>query len=290
MDLEPDDRENSRPFSRFGGGHCGILTPRVGADAADSDAGGGSYNASVTSWIEASVGGLAIFRPDDEPAGVLAAFSGRGSAPADETSPTAYLARRFASALSLDGVPILRAKQVHGDRAVTIHDAPPRGEVVDVGECDVLATLEPGVALAVQSADCVPILLAGRRAIAAAHAGWRGTARGAALAAIRALRDLGESPSELRAWLGPSIGSCCYEVGGEVAAQFAGDFVRAACDGPFRLDLRAANRSQLERAGLRADQIASHPACTKCGGPKFASYRRDGVKAGRMIALIVRPD
>jgi copper oxidase (laccase) domain-containing protein len=73
-----------------------------------------------------------------------------------------------------------------------------------------------------------------------------------------------------------------------VAAQFAGEFVRRGCGGAFTLDLPAVNRAQLEAAGVPADRIAIHPTCTKCGGEIFASYRRDGAKAGRMIALIAR--
>jgi copper oxidase (laccase) domain-containing protein len=77
-------------------------------------------------------------------------------------------------------------------------------------------------------------------------------------------------------------------VGGEVAAQFAGELVRGCCGGGFLLDLRAANRAQLEAAGVPAENISVHPACTKCGGERFASYRRDGPRAGRMIALVAR--
>ncbi len=91
-----------------------------------------------------------------------------------------------------------------------------------------------------------------------------------------------------RAWIGPAIGPCCYEVGGEVAAQFAGDFVRAGCGGGFRLDLKSVNAAQLQAAGVPPESIAIHPACTKCGGDRYASYRRDGPRAGRMIALIAR--
>src|SRR5262249_8705174 len=160
------------------------------------------------------------------PKGFLVAFSGRGMAPPGETSPTAHLARRLARALSLDGTPIVRATQVHGCRAVRIDQAPARGEARDAGECDVLATALAGVALAVQTADCVPIVLVSDAAVATAHAGWRGTAQNAAGAAVEAMRGLGADSGSIRAWLGPSIGPCCYEVGGEVAAQFAGEFVR----------------------------------------------------------------
>ena len=134
----------------------------------------------------------------------------------------------------------------------------------------------------------MPILLSGARAIGAAHAGWRGTARNVAAGAVAALRALGEEPTALRAWIGPSIGACCYEVGGEVAAQFAGEFVRSGCGGGYRLDLRAVNVAQLAESGVPPSSISVHPACTRCGGETYASWRRDGARAGRMIALVAR--
>ena len=126
-------------------------------------------------------------------------------------------------------------------------------------------------------------------AIGAVHAGWRGSAINVARQAVRALETLGARPSTLLAWIGPAIGPCCYDVGGDVAAQFAGDFVRSDCGGGrFRLDLKSVNVAQLVEAGVPRASITVHPACTKCGGDKFASYRRDGQRAGRMIALIAR--
>ena len=107
--------------------------------------------------------------------------------------------------------------------------------------------------------------------------------------AVRALEALGARPSTLRAWIGPAIGPCCYEVGGEVAAQFAGEFVRSGCGGGHSGSTSRASTSRSSRsAGVPRASIAVHPACTKCGGEKYASYRRDGAKAGRMIALIAR--
>lgn len=238
-------------------------------------------------WLEEHADGVAVFRPDDAPPGLVVAFSGRGHAPDGEATPTPYLARRFAGALGLDGVPIHWARQVHGNAAATVREAAPAAREASVGECDALATGRPGVALVVQTADCVPILLVAPGAVGAAHAGWRGTAKNVAGAAVDALRALGADPRATRAWLGPAIGPCCYEVGGDVAAQFAGDFVRAGCGGGgYRLDLSAVNAAQLAAAGIPRDAIAAHPACTKCGGDRFASYRRDGARAGRMIALV----
>ena len=241
---------------------------------------------SAADWTPESLGEWIAWRPAPLPPGLLVAVSGRGVAPEGTASPTEYLSRRFAEALSLPRIPIVRATQVHGDTAARVTDPPPPGTVRDAGPCDILATDLPGVALVVQTADCVPILLAGRRSVAAVHAGWRGSAKNAAAAGVAALSGLGERPEDLTAFLGPSIGACCYEVGGEVAAQFAGEFARRSCGGRFHLDLAAVNRSQLEASGVSPSRISSHPACTKCGGEAYASYRRDGAAAGRMIALI----
>ncbi|HTR04739.1 MAG TPA: peptidoglycan editing factor PgeF [Thermoanaerobaculia bacterium] len=239
-------------------------------------------------WLDETRDGVRVMRPAPTTGRLVVAFSGRGHAPDGEAQPTPYLARRFAKALGLDGTPIHWARQVHGAAAATLRESVPAASAPCAGECDALATDQPGTALVVQTADCVPILLAAPDAVGAAHAGWRGTAKNVAGAAVAALTALGARPSTLSAWLGPSIGPCCYEVGGDVAAQFAGDFVRAGCGGGFRLDLRAVNVAQLAAAGIPREAIAVHPACTKCGGDGFASYRRDGAKAGRMIALIAR--
>jgi YfiH family protein len=241
-------------------------------------------------WTDETRDGIRVHLPGVSPAGTVVAFSGRERAPEDEATPTPFLARRLSKTLGLGALPIHWAKQVHGVATHTVRHPAASGEAAYVGECDALATDRPGVALAIQTADCVPILLASPRAVGAAHAGWRGSAQNVATSAVAALRELGAEPSTISAWLGPSIGPCCYEVGGEVAAQFAGDYVRAGCGGGYRLDLRAVNVAQLEAAGVPRAAISVHPACTKCGGVTFASYRRDGPRAGRMIALIARLD
>lgn len=229
-----------------------------------------------------------IFRPGETPPGLLVTYSGRGTAPPNQGSPTAFLARSFASALEYPDLPIARARQVHGEHVVTLEEPLGVREDRDAGQCDILATARTGVALAIQTADCVPILLAGEGAIGAVHAGWRGSALGAAAKAVGALEGLGAALQSLRAWMGPSIGSCCYEVGDEVASRFAGNFLSVSSEGKFRLDLAAVNRAQLEAAGVPAANISVHPACTRCGGEKYASYRRDGAASGRMIALVAR--
>ena len=240
-------------------------------------------------WIEEQREGVLLFRPASLPPGLVVAISGRGVAPEGDPSPTATLARRVARALGLGEIPIVRATQVHGTEARRIRETPSAGSVLDAGACDVLVTTLSGVALVVQTADCVPIVLAGGNAVGVAHAGWRGSAADAAGAAVEEMSRAGVPASSLRAWLGPSIGPCCYEVGGEVASQFAGDFAHRSCNGRFTLDLRAVSRAQLEAARVPAANISAHPACTRCGGENFASYRRDGAAAGRMITLVARP-
>ncbi len=232
----------------------------------------------------------AVFAPVDVPDGVLIAVSERGAAPAGTPSPTEFLARRFAVALGVPDVPIVRATQVHGREVIAVRERPARGETVLAGSGDALVTRLSGVALVVQTADCVPVLLAAPDAAAAIHAGWRGAAADVVGGAAEALLARTADPASVRAWLGPAIGSCCYEVGGEVASQFARDFVSSSSNGRFRLDLHAVVRSQLEAAGLSSRNIASDPSCTMCGGERYASYRRDRDNAGRMIALIARLD
>jgi polyphenol oxidase len=230
----------------------------------------------------------AVFVARDEPAGVLVAVSEGGTAPHGTPSPTAFLARRFAQTLGVSDLPIVRASQVHGARVVTVTEPPPRGDIRDAGPCDALVTRLSGVALAVQTADCVPVLLAARDAVGAIHAGWRGAAADVTGVATEALIAITDDPSSARAWLGPSIGACCYEVGREVAARFPAPFARSSEDGRFLLDLRAVVQSQLEAAGVARENITPYPFCTMCGGERFASYRRDREKAGRMIALVAR--
>jgi YfiH family protein len=239
-------------------------------------------------WVEEFAGSRRVFRPEPKPEGLIVAFSGRGVAPDDEASPTSYLARKFAVALGLESLPVVRATQVHKAEAETVRKLPRPGTVGDAGERDILVTDLSRVALVIQTADCVPIVLSAPGGVGVAHAGWRGSAANVAAAAVGALTNLGSFPFDVRAWIGPSIRACCYEIGGEVAAQFAGDSVRASCDGKFFLDLASVNAAQLEAAGVPPESIAIHPSCTKCGGERFASFRRDGAAAGRMIALVAR--
>jgi purine-nucleoside/S-methyl-5'-thioadenosine phosphorylase / adenosine deaminase len=197
----------------------------------------------------------------------LLAVSARGEAPPDHPSATAHLARELARALGHPALPIARATQVHGTTILEPTNEIGEGETRLAGEGDILLTRRRGLALVVQTADCVPILLIADEGVAAVHAGWRGAARGAARAAAAAMKErLGAKPEGIRAYLGPAIGPCCYEVGGEVASSFAGEFLRRECRGKFRLDLKGANRAQLEAEGVPPANITVLPLCTMCGG------------------------
>jgi hypothetical protein len=190
-----------------------------------------------------------------------------------------------AVARALDGAGrLLLLRQVHGARVVA---APWEG----TPEADAAIAAAPGFILGIQTADCLPVLLVDpeRRLVAAAHAGWRGTAQGIAARAVEALAARGSRPEDLVAALGPGIGPCCYEVGDEVREAFGASgsaFFRPGPNGRPHLDVRAANVRQLVEAGLRAEAIHHLADCTRCRGELYPSYRRDGAAAGRMISFV----
>jgi YfiH family protein len=189
-----------------------------------------------------------------------------------------------------------RVRQAHGAAVHVVGAAAPDG--ASRPEADALVTATPGQALAVVTADCVPILLADpvSGAVGAVHAGWRGTAAGVTGAAVGAMtRHWSVSPARLVAAIGPSIGACCYEVGEELVAAFAAaghdEAARAAwfardAAGRLRLDLWVANRDLLVRAGLSAGNVHVAGLCTKTHLTWFESYRAEGAAAGRLAAII----
>jgi YfiH family protein len=154
------------------------------------------------------------------------------------------------------------------------------------------------VAIGVRVADCAPILLADRRtgAVAAIHAGWRGTVERAAIAGVQALSaEFGAEPNDLVAAVGPCLGPCCGEVGPEVvdafraaghdAHQIAAWFSPSPSGRPY-LDLWRANRDQLAAAGIAPANIHIAELCTRSHPDVFHSYRAAGQNAGRMLGVI----
>jgi YfiH family protein len=184
---------------------------------------------------------------------------------------------------------LVRIRQVHGAAVVDVSELA-TGTVHDVPG-DVLISRRAGVLAGVVTADCVPILLVepARRWAAAVHAGWRGTLAGAVSAAVDAALGVGLRARDLHAALGPAIGSCCYEVGGDIAYRFedAGLPVdRPGAGARARLDLRACNRDLLKRANLRPERIEIVGPCTRCRSDRYHSYRADGEKAGRQTSWV----
>lgn len=196
---------------------------------------------------------------------------------------------------------LLRLRQVHGREVVTVRCGAVPPPVDEAPEADALISDDPGCALAVRGADCVPLLLADRRtgAVGAVHAGWRGTATGAAVAAVHAMRrTFGTRPADLVAAVGPSIGPCCYQVGDELeeallVAGHAPGRVEAwfARDAVLRLDLWAATRDQLVDAGLEPGHIYVCGICTACHPDQCFSFRRERKGTGRLAGVIrARPE
>jgi YfiH family protein len=193
------------------------------------------------------------------------------------------------------------ARQVHGAAIARVRggDEP---EAIARVEADGLCSDSAGITLGVFVADCIPALIADPRtgAFAAVHAGWRGTVAGVLPAAVRALAtEFGSRPAELRVALGPAIGPCCFEVGEEVAAAFVALLPDArargvVCPSPrgmsgkSHVDLKAANRLLLERAGVPPEAIDAGPECTHCDRGRFFSFRRDGGATGQQMGVIGR--
>ena len=198
---------------------------------------------------------------------------------------------------------VVTLTQVHGASVVTIRRGAARP--ARPPEADVLVSNEPDAALAVRAADCVPLLLADPRtgAVGAVHAGWRGTAAGAATAAVRALtREFDAQPHDLIAAIGPAIGPCCYEVGSELVDAFAAaGHPRHLIDRWFvslppprgsrerstlRLDVPSANRDQLVLAGVREENVHIAGLCTAIHLDVLTSFRAEQENAGRIAGVI----
>jgi YfiH family protein len=185
---------------------------------------------------------------------------------------------------------------VHGKRAVAA-----RQESGSLPDADIVVSNRTDLALVVQAADCVPLLIADMRtgAVAAAHSGWRGLAAGVPGETVSALtREFGSRPGDLLAAIGPAIGQCCYEVGDDVREAMVRAFGEAdgsnwftvgRVSGKWMFDTWASARAQLEMAGVPDGQVFGAGLCTASHPDAFCSYRRDGPPAGR-IAAAIRPE
>ena len=198
---------------------------------------------------------------------------------------------------------VVQPHQVHGCVIREVTD--PMTTRAELEGVDALVTNVPGVAISVRTADCIPILLYDpvNKAVAAVHAGWRGTVQHISQKTIEVMRELYRTDvSELRAVIGPGIGPDSFQVGQEVADAFAAAGIpmseilkdcgpKAPTDdnpmnGGLHIDLWQANRWLLEQAGLRSENIQVAGICTYKECDRFFSARREGTKCGRIINVI----
>jgi YfiH family protein len=235
------------------------------------------------------------------------------------------------SALQIHTYPCATLWMVHGAQVATLEveswddwrtDWPHRSYYIDQQEviwttkprrkADALITRQSGVALAMSSADCVPLMFYDpvEKVLGLAHAGWRGTARGIAAITVNAMiEQFGSDPKNIRSGIGPSIGPCCYEVSEEVQHIFIGcqefetdpidvryrklvresavfSMQRVQGRDSLRLDLWETNRNQLLMAGLLPTHIESSEVCTSCKKEHFFSHRGEQGKAGRFPSIL----
>jgi YfiH family protein len=235
------------------------------------------------------------------------------------------------AALHIQTYPCATLWMVHGAEVATLGvgtwddwrtDWPYRSYFIDQHEliwttkprrkADALITRHCGVALAMSSADCVPLMCYDpvERVIGLVHAGWRGTARGIAAITLQAMSEqFGSEPKNIRAGIGPSIGPCCYEVSEDVRCYFMGQqefdpdptgvsyrkliresavftIKRMQSRDSLRLDLWETNRNQLLMAGVLSEHIESSEICTSCKNEHFFSHRGEHGKAGRFPSIL----
>jgi len=194
-------------------------------------------------------------------------------------------------------LPLAILRQVHSDRVFKAS----RPLLTDPPQGDGWVTDEPDLLVAIQTADCLPVLLVDpeQRVVAAVHAGWRGTLQRITAKAVHRMQtDFGSRPGNCLAVVGPAIRRCCYEVGDEVVEAFTKEFERSASffsETPSAkatransqcVDLAEACRSQLLDAGMVAENIFTDGPCTACERERFFSHRANAGQAGRMMSVI----
>ena len=182
-------------------------------------------------------------------------------------------------------------QQIHTTNAVEV--STPKQSC---GETDALFSRKPGIPISVVTADCVPILMARKSggAVAAIHAGWRGTEARILRALWEKLGAQGEKPQDWVAAIGPAIGPCCYEVSEELAQNFAEKFAvhgaGLAVPSHRHLDLPAINAAELKSIGLKDVELLNQ--CTRCTGtpesPDYFSYRREGKGTRQWSVVMIR--
>ena len=207
--------------------------------------------------------------------------------------------KRLCDAIGIETDDIVFSNQVHGTTIRTVSKSD-RGGLFIPGkpQADGLITNEPGVALMVFTADCVPILLydPDKGAIGAVHAGWRGTVTGIASVAVQAMiNEFGCNPCDIRVAIGPGISLCCYEVGeevvdalmtkaGEMSIDIGGNVCVQSHNSKYNIDIKEFNRLMLIKSGITDISVSNE--CTNCSNDKYWSHRFTKGQRGSQAAII----
>jgi YfiH family protein len=240
-----------------------------------------------------------------------------GFTASDERENVAENRRRLLEALGAPHAELITLRQIHSSLVRRVGRADLKR--AEAWKGDGFMTDEPGLLLAIQTADCIPVLVTDvrRKAVAAFHAGWRGTLKRIVENGVGRMRtEFRSRPEDLVAAIGPGIGACCYAVGEEVRSEFGSQFayapelfVEVSDSDPVRdkypllfltarapghsnlgpslhLDLMEANRRQLLEAGLRAEAISVVGDCTRCQNNRYFSYRAEQGFTGRMLSVV----
>jgi polyphenol oxidase len=235
--------------------------------------------------IRTAKGGAVYVAPDPEPEGAGIFFFTRLGGVSEPPYDSLNVSKKVGDAPgavdenlalirgAMAGRPAAWVRQVAGDEVVRV------SESGLAGKADALVTAESDLCLSVAVADCVPVALVGEREVGMVHSGWRGTFAGVSGKAARRFAG-----SSVRAYIGPSIRRCCYEVSEELAAEFAAEFGDEVVSGRH-LSLQDAIRLDLQRAGVEVEDLG---LCSGCRPDLFYSHRKQGPLTGRNLASVVK--
>lgn len=243
--------------------------------------------AEAESFIAFSTERGAAATPDDPYSGFSAChYTG------DSGEHVAACRAELADLLGISAERLVIPRQTHSDRVAVIDSVPVSGETVE--GIDALVTKMRDVALCINTADCVPVLLHDSEAgvAAAAHCGWRGTVNDLLPKTLAAMERLGAHPKNIRAYMGPSICRDCFEVGEDVASVFREVFPQEegiVIDGAGKphVDLGRAIACRLMRGGVRMENISEPSECSRCNPQRFFSARALGIESGRTLSAVM---
>lgn len=217
----------------------------------------------------------------------------------DDPARVAENWRVFGEAVGIDTARFVHGRQVHGNTVRIARRKDAHGIVENAAlEADGYVTDEPGLPLAVFTADCAPLLMHDpkNRVIAAVHCGWKPTAKDIVGRAVEAMVSLGAEPTEVRAAIGPCIRRCCFQTGPEVPAAMEEMLLTGASGlyapdetaaGKYRLDLPGVVARRLTECGLTPEHIDDIGLCTMCRSDRFWSHRTMGMDRGSQASIIM---